>query len=343
MRIAIDAMGGDHAPDEIVRGAVEGARLVPEAKVLLVGDQARVHPLLAQAPKNVEVVHASQVVEMDEDPARGLRGKPDSSIRVALGLVKGGQADAIVSAGNTGALVGGATVPLLGLGSLEGVKRPGIAVPIPTDDGFCALMDAGANKTCKPIHLLQYAVMGSVYFRYLHPDVANPRVALLNIGEERSKGNELVKETYEAFEKAGFNFIGNIEPHKMLTGRADVVVCDGFTGNLILKMCEGMAQFMSRSIIGVRPTDEVREAVELASRRMEFSEHGGAPLLGVRGVVIKAHGRSGAAAITNAVKLAGNFVQGELNKHIVEGIKKLSWWGRLSGWFAKPQDSLENP
>ncbi len=344
MRIAVDAMGGDHAPDEIVRGAIEGARLATDATVLLVGDQAQVSPLLAGAPSNVQVLHASQVIAMDEDPARGLRGKPDSSLRVGLGLVKRGEADAIISAGNTGALVGGATVPLLGLGSLEGVKRPGIAVPIPTDDGCAALMDAGANKSCKPIHLLQYAVMGSVYFRYMRPDVADPRVALLNIGEERTKGNELLRETYEAFEKAGFNFIGNIEPHKMFTGKADVVVTDGFTGNLVLKTGEGMREYMLKRLAGaLKDSPELQQAVASSLERLDFSEYGGAPVLGVRGIVLKAHGRSKARAITNAVRVASEFIRGELNRHIVEGLKKLSWWGRFSDWFRKPADSLENP
>ncbi|MBI2900145.1 MAG: phosphate acyltransferase PlsX [Planctomycetes bacterium] len=344
MRIAIDAMGGDHAPEEIVRGAIEGARLASDATVLLVGDEKRIEPLLADRPANVEIRHASQVVAMDEDPARGLRGKPDSSIRVSLGLVKKGEADAVISAGNTGALVGGATVPLLGLGSLEGVKRPGIAVPVPTDDGICALMDAGANKSCKPIHLLQYAVMGSVYIRYLRPDLPNPRVALLNIGEERTKGNELVRETYEAFEKSGLNFVGNIEPHKMFGGKADVVVTDGFTGNLVLKTCEGTNQFLMKLLSGVlKSLPEAQKAVTGALEKLDFSEYGGAPLLGVRGVVIKAHGRSKARAIANAIRVTAEFVRGELNRHIVEGLKKLSWWGRFSDWFRKPADSLENP
>lgn len=344
MRIAIDAMGGDHAPVEIVRGAVEGALLAADAKILLVGDRARIEPLCVDRPENVEIHHASQVIAMDEDPARGLRGKPDSSLRVALTLVKKGEADGIISAGNTGALVGGATVPILGLGTLEGVKRPGIVVPVPTDDGCCALMDAGANKNCKPIHLLQYAVMGSVYFRYLRPDVANPRVGLLNIGEERTKGNELVRETYEAFEKSGLNFIGNVEPHKMFTGKADVVVTDGFNGNLVLKTGEGMREFLLKQLsTALKNSPELAKVVSAALERLDFSEYGGAPLLGTRGIVIKAHGRSKARAITNAVRVTSEFIRGELNRHIVEGLKKLSWWGRFSDWFRKPADSLENP
>src|SRR5258708_1859033 len=172
MRIAIDGMGGDHAPDEVVSGVVEAAKTLPDAKILLVGQKDRVgSPTL---PRNIEIIHAAEVVGMDEEPAKALRGKPDSSLRVALRLVKRGEADAVISAGNTGALVGGAIVPVFGLGNLEGVKRPGIAVPLPTSTGFCALIDAGANPRAKPLHLIQYAVMGAVYTQYLRPDLKLP-------------------------------------------------------------------------------------------------------------------------------------------------------------------------
>ncbi|HEV3028507.1 MAG TPA: phosphate--acyl-ACP acyltransferase, partial [Planctomycetota bacterium] len=213
MRIAIDGMGGDHAPDEIVSGVIDAAAQVPEARILLVGQKDRVsRPNL---PRNVEVVHAAEIVGMDEDPAKALRGKPDSSLRVSLRLVKRGDADAVISAGNTGALVGGAIVPVFGLGNLEGVKRPGIAIPMPVDGGFCALIDAGANPNAKPAHLVQYAVMGSVYVKYLNPKIKTPRVGILNIGEEAKKGTDLQREVYSYLEKANLNFefVGNIEPH----------------------------------------------------------------------------------------------------------------------------------
>ncbi len=344
MNIVVDAMGGDHAPGEIVAGVVYAATENPDISVTLVGQEDKVSPLLSGAPKNISLHHASQVIEMGEDPARGLRGKPDSSLRIGLGMVKKGEADAIISAGNTGALVGGATVPLLGLGTLEGVKRPGIAVPVPTDEGFCALLDVGANKNSKPIHLLQYAVMGSVYFHYLRPEVTNPRVGLLNIGEEQSKGTDLIREAYEMLEKSGLNFVGNIEPHKMYTGKADVIVCDGFTGNMMLKMGEGQAQFVYRQLNAIEDkSDTFREGVADIMSRFDFKKFGGAPLLGVRGIVIKSHGRSRSGAIANAVNMTTSFIKEGLNPHIIDGLKKLTWRNRFSHWFLKPKDATGNP
>lgn len=333
MRIAIDGMGGDHAPEEIVAGVIEAARQRPEARLLLVGQPDRLRR--PDLPDNVEIVPASEVVGMEEEPARALRGKPDSSLRVSLGLVKRGQADAIISAGNTGALVGGAIVPLFGLGNLTGVKRPGIAIPFPSDQGTCALIDAGANPHAKADHLVQYAVMGSVYVRYLRPGIGRPRVALLNIGEEPRKGTDLVRQTYRYLEEAhpNFDFVGNIEPHRLFTGRADVVVCDGFVGNLMLKMAEGVENFILRIFSdGLADLPPVRQGIQTATEKLDYSEYGGAPVLGVRGVVIKAHGRSRAKAIANAVKITIGFLRDRLNDHIVEELGKLSLW---SAWFAK--------
>lgn len=333
MRIAIDGMGGDHAPDEIVAGTLEAALQLPEARLLVVGPRDRLaRPSL---PSNVEIVHASEVVGMDEEPARALRGKPDSSLRVSLRLVKRGDADAVISAGNTGALVGGAIVPVFGLGNLEGVKRPGIAVPIPTEGGICALIDAGANPAARAVHLVQYAVMGSVYVRYLRPEIQRPRVGLLNIGEEARKGTDLQRETYGYLDKANLNFefVGNIEPHGMFGGKADVVVCDGFVGNLMLKTAEGLGGFLLKQFSnGLAASPDVRRGVEKASQKLDYSEYGGAPVLGVRGIVIKAHGRSRARAITNAIKLTAGFIRGKLNDHIVQELHKLGLW---SQWFTK--------
>ena len=203
MRIAIDAMGGDYAPEETVRGAYDAAPQVPDATIVLVGRTERVQAALAACgprPGNLEIQQAGEVIEMHEDPRRALLRKRDSSIHIGLGMVKHSKADAFISAGNTGALVGGATVPVFGLGCLEGVKRPAITVPMPTENGFAALVDAGANKECKPIHLLQWAVMASVYVKYLRKDVTEPKVALLNIGEERNKGTALIQEAYALLE-----------------------------------------------------------------------------------------------------------------------------------------------
>ncbi len=335
MRIAIDAMGGDNAPDEIVRGVLDAAPEVPNATLILVGQRDKLESRV-QGFKNVVVQHASEVVEMREDPGRALRSKPDSSIRVGLSMVKSGRADAIISAGNTGALVGGATVPLLGLGSLEGVKRPGIAIPFPTEKGFCALLDAGANKNTKAVHLLQYAVMGSVYIKHLRKDLGDPKIALLNIGEERNKGTDVHKEAHVLLEKAFPNFIGNIEPHKVYGGAADVVVTDGFTGNIFLKASEGMSSFLMGMIRsnGLAHSADIQKSVERVEARTDYSVYGGAPLLGCNGIVMKCHGRSKAMAIKNAVKVAAEFIHDRLNQWIVAELQKyhtrrswLSWFG----------------
>jgi len=334
MRIAIDGMGGDHAPDEIVSGVIEAAGQFPDARLLLVGNKDRVSR--PNMPRNVEIIHASEVVGMDEEPAKALRGKPDSSLRVSLRLVKRGEADAVISAGNTGALVGGAIVPVFGLGNLEGVKRPGIAVPLPTTNGFCALIDAGANPKAKPLHLIQYAVMGAVYIQYLRPELKRPRIGILNIGEEAKKGMELQRETYAYLEKSNLNFefVGNIEPDALFKGKADVVVSDGFSGNLSLKVAEGLKDLMVRLLTSgaYAGKPELQEAVRDVTHRMDHSEHGGAPVLGVRGIVIKCHGRATKVTITNAIKLTAGFIKGRLNDHIVDELRKLSW---SSAWVSK--------
>ncbi len=335
MRIAIDAMGGDHAPDEIVRGAVEAASQVPDATLILVGQTERVEKAIAAAgprPPNIEIQQASEVIEMHEDPRRALLGKRDSSLHIGLNLVKHAKADAFISAGNTGALVGGATVPVFGLGCLEGVKRPAICVPMPTQNGFAALVDAGANKEAKAIHLLQWAVMGSVYIKYLRKDVTEPKVGLLNIGEERNKGTALLQEAYPLLEKSHLKFIGNIEPHKIFSGKADVIVCDGFTGNVALKVSEGLADLveselaeeLSRTITMRVGSLLTGRAMRHLRRRMDYSEYGGAPLLGVAGIAIVGHGRSSAVAVRNAVALAHRFASSRFIERIEREIAAVS-------------------
>jgi glycerol-3-phosphate acyltransferase PlsX len=329
-------MGGDHAPDEIVSGVIDAATQVPEARILLVGQKDRLsRPNL---PKNVEIVHAAEIVGMDEDPAKALRGKPDSSLRVSLRLVKRGEADAVISAGNTGALVGGAIVPVFGLGNLEGVKRPGIAIPMPVDGGFCALIDAGANPNAKPQHLVQYAVMGAVYVKYLNPKIKSPRVGILNIGEEAKKGTDLQREVYEYLEKANLNFefVGNIEPHAMFLGKADVLVSDGFAGNLTLKMAEGFREYLIRNLPAGDTT--AKDAIQKSTAH-DTLEQAGAPVLGVRGIVIKCHGGASSRTISNAIKLTATFIKDKLNDRIVGDLRKLSWssaW--FSKWFNSPKD-----
>ncbi len=336
MRIAIDGMGGDHAPDEIVSGVIEAAGLLPDARILLVGQKDRVSK--AALPQNVEIIHAPDVIGMDEEPVRAILKKRHSSLNMALNLVRDGAADAVISAGNTGAVVAGSIMPIVGLGKLEGVKRPGIAIPMPVDGGTCAMIDMGANPNAKPIHLVQYAVMGAVYIKYLNPSLKSPRVGILNIGEESGKGTDLQKKTYEYLENArlNFEFLGNIEPHALFTGKADVVVSDGFSGNLALKMAEGTKEYMLRlfSRNGLGQNTELQEGIRKATSRMDHSEHGGAPVLGVRGIVIKCHGRATARTITNAIKLTAGFIKDRLNEHIVDELRKLSSRSAWSKWFS---------
>jgi glycerol-3-phosphate acyltransferase PlsX len=334
MRIAIDGMGGDHAPDEVVTGVIEAAGMHPDARLLLVGQKDRVsRPTL---PPNIQVIHAPEVIGMDEEPVKALLKKRNSSLNMAINLVRDGAADAVISAGNTGGVVAGAIMPMFGLGRLEGVKRPGIAIPMPVDKGFCAMIDAGANPNAKAVHLVQYAVMGACYVKYLNPDLKVPRVGILNIGEEQRKGTDLQRETHAILEKAhlNFQFVGNIEPLAMYRGEADVVVSDGFSGNLSLKMAEGLKEFLLRQIHaeGLVDTPDSKDRLLRATAKMDHSEHGGAPVLGVRGVVIKCHGRATARTITNAIKLTAAFIKGKLNEHIVDELRKLSV---RSAWFSK--------
>jgi glycerol-3-phosphate acyltransferase PlsX len=339
MRIAIDAMGGDNAPQEIVRGVLEAAPQVPDVTLVLTGQRDRIDPLVAEGggrPSNLEIHHATQVIEMDEEPVAAFRRKSDSSMRVALRSVKHGDADAIISAGNTGALVGGA---MLGLGSIEGVKRPGIAIPIPTDAGCSALIDVGANPGSRPIHLLQYGVMGSLYIKYIRSGLDNPTVGLLNIGEETMKGTALIRESHALFKRSNLNFLGNVEPHKIFAGKVDVIVCDGFTGNIVLKMTEGLGGFMLRQLTnGLGASQDIKKGIEKITQRLDYAEYGGAPVLGARGVVIKCHGRSRARAIANAVKVTAAFVKNRLPDHIRDEIKKMSWWGWLAEWWTKKEE-----
>lgn len=340
MKIAIDAMGGDNAPVEIVRGVVDAVSQVPDVTVLLCGQREQLEPILADCggkPRNVELIHASQVIDMDEEPVQAFRRKSDSSMKVAIQQVADGQADAVISAGNTGALVGGA---MMGIGPLEGVKRPGIAIPIPTEVGCSALIDVGANPSCKPIHLLQYGVMGSIYIKFLRTGLDKPTVGLLNIGEERMKGTSLVREAHDDFQRSSLNFVGNVEPHKIFAGKVDVIVCDGFTGNIILKMTEGLGAFLLRQLTnGLASSPDIKKGVEKIAQKMDYSEYGGAPLLGVRGVVIKCHGRSKSRAISNAVKTTAGFIRNKLTTHIRDEIKKMSGlWSRLYEWWSKKEE-----
>ena len=325
-RIALDAMGGDRAPEVTIDGALKacsalgGPRIAAE-RLVLVGDEARITALLEQRGGNpgFEIRHASQTIEMGEAAAPALRAKPDSSIAGCVGAVKTGEAGAIVSMGNTGACVGAAT---LGLKTLAGVRRPGIAVSLELSHHPVTLLDMGANIAPKPQHLYQYGVMGSVYMSSCL-GVRQPRVGLLNIGEERSKGTELLKESFEALEASSLEFVGNIEGGDIFDGVADVVVTDGFTGNVVLKLLEGFSGFMLKLVLAELTAHEVTwsgEALKKVRRNIDYSEYGGALLLGVDGVVVIGHGRSDANAVANALALACRTLDSGVNQHIVEGL-----------------------
>ena len=329
MRIAVDAMGGDKGPGVIVTGAAEAVREHPgKFDIVLVGQRDRIEPAMSafgDDRSHVEIVHASEVIEMSESPASAFRKKKDSSIAVASRLVKEHEADAVISAGNTGAMVASALVTI---GRLPGISRPAISTLWPTKKRGAVVLDVGANRECTPKNLLQFAVMGEVFARY-QLEIEHPRVGLLNIGEERSKGNELVRDAYELIEKEDLNFVGNVEGRDVFEGAADVVVCDGFVGNIILKISESMYSFLAHMVRAEINKGFVAKAGALLMKgafggvrsRLDYAEYGGAPLLGVNGVTIISHGRSSSRAIKNAILAAGKSVETEINRHIEERLE----------------------
>jgi len=319
-------MGGDSGPEVIVSGSVEAARREPgDLTVLLVGDKPRIESILAAqhgCPRNVEIVHASEAVAMSEPPAAAVRRKKDSSLAVAFRLLKERSVDGIVSAGNTGAIVAGSLVTV---GRLHGVSRPAIAMFYPTAKGWVVILDIGANSSCTAKNLLQFGVMGSVFAEY-HLGVARPRVGLLNIGEERSKGTDISREAYGLLEKSHINFVGNVEGRDVFADAADVVVCDGFVGNILLKFGESIVSFtttvlreeIKKSLRAMVGATLMKRAFSSFRSRLDYAEYGGAPLLGVNGVVIISHGKSTVYAIRNAVGMARRLITFDVNKHIEE-------------------------
>ncbi len=323
MRIALDAMGGDHAPEAIVEGAIRAAAGQSELEIVLVGNRARIEQALGGGHlPGLDIYHCSHVVGMDESPVGALRRKPDSSIARCWELMSAGKVDAMVSAGHTGAVVAGG---LFRKRFVPGVKRPAIAVVLPTSSGPCVLLDVGANVAAKPEHLFQYGVMGSIYARHILK-VPNPRIALMNVGTEEQKGNYLVKETHALFSSSHLSdrFVGNIEGRDIYSGGADVIVCDGFVGNIILKVCEGLVGMLldttaQELLKRLAPEQHGRlsEAYAALKQRYDYSEYGGAPLLGIDGTCIICHGASGPSAICNAIRVAASFVQNRINDRIV--------------------------
>jgi len=324
MKIAVDAMGGDYAPKVVVDGAIQALGEASDIQIILVGDQERLQNLIPRDDR-VMIHHASQVVGMKDSPTSSVRSKKDSSVNVAVNLVKEKKADAVVTAGNTGASVCSCTI---NLGLLPGIERPGIATVLPTLKGYSLIIDAGANIDPKPSHLLQYAIMGEVYSRYIL-NKSNIKVGLLNIGEEETKGTDFLKETHKLLGASQLDFIGNLEGAEIFKGVCDVVVCDGFIGNVTLKVAEGFAEaigvmikkYMDKSIISRIGGLLSKKAFRNLYKEIDCSEYGGAPLLGLEGVCIISHGSSNARAIKNAIKLASNSVKCNINEHILEKLK----------------------
>jgi glycerol-3-phosphate acyltransferase PlsX len=328
MRIALDAMGGDHAPGPIVAGAVQAVKADSNLRVVLVGDQAQVANCLADQGADhdrLEVFHCSQVITMEDSPVIGLRKKPDSSIARCWQLMAERKVEAIVSAGNTGAVV---AAGLRLRRFLPNVRRPGIAAIMPTLRGPCVMLDVGANVSPKPAHLFQYGVMGSIFARNIFKK-ERPTIGLMNIGSEEQKGHDLAKETHALFNSSVLQpqFVGNIEGRDIHRGVADVVVCDGFVGNVVLKVCEGVFDFVVKmaahevfdALSEERPKAE--QAIKRLVDRYDYSEQGGAPLLGIDGICIICHGASGDRAIKNALGVAARYAAAGLNQLIVKELE----------------------
>jgi len=338
MKIAVDAMGGDHGPAVVVEGAVAAVREFG-LSVILVGDRAAIETevrRLGAQSLGLEIRHASEIVGMAESPSLALRRKRDSSLRIAAELVRDGKAAAFISAGNTGAAM---AISMFVIGVLRGIDRPAIAAVLPSLRGFTVLIDAGANITPKPWHLFQFAIMGHVYARdILRMD--RPRVGLLSVGEEEGKGNDLTREAYDLLKESKLNFIGNIEGRDIYNGNCDVIVTDGFTGNVALKISESLAEMVG-AMIKEELTRDIRSKLGAAlsvpafsrfKKRVDYTEMGGAPLLGIDGAAIICHGASPVKAIKNAVRVAAEWAKAGLNEHIKAALEaEIARSGREGG------------
>lgn len=328
MRIAVDAMGGDHGCGVVVEGVIRALELDPRiTAIFLIGDKDQIRqgfPPGGFCDSRVQVIHASEVITMTDKPASAVRKKKDCSMVRAIDLVQEGKADAVISLGNTGALFAAAT---FNLGRVPGVDRGAIATVIPTQHREFVLLDAGANIECKPLNLAQYAVMGSVYSREIL-GVKNPRVGLLSVGTEESKGNELTLEAFKMCRQLDLNFIGNVEGHDLFHETVDVVVCDGFVGNIVLKTCESLAMGIFSMLKHELKANAKRKLGALLARnafrtikkRLDPEGYGGAPLLGFKGAVLKAHGSARERSVTSAIRVAGESIQHQVNQSIAREI-----------------------
>ena len=327
MRIALDGMGGDDAPASVVAGAIDAAR-EHDYRIVLVGDQNLLQSELEKyknVPNSISIHHAGSFVRMDEAAAISIRKKKDASVAICADLCREGVVDAMVTAGHTGAAVVACTLKLR---LLEGIERPGIGILFPTLGTPTLLIDVGANIDTKPAHLFQYALMGDVYFRYLLRK-NRPSIGILNIGEEESKGTEITKEAHQLLSKSRLHFIGNVEGRDIFNGRVDIVVCDGFVGNVVLKVSESIADVIGRLLkqeLLKSPITQLgallaKPAFNALRKEIDYSEQGGAPLLGIKGTCIICHGSSNARAIKNAIRVSAEFVKYEINHHIVEALQ----------------------
>ncbi|VAX20860.1 Phosphate:acyl-ACP acyltransferase PlsX (EC 2.3.1.n2) [hydrothermal vent metagenome] len=329
VRIALDVMGGDNAPQAIVEGAILAIKTIDGVEITMVGDENAIKAELEKHSfehPSLHILHAEEAIQMDEAPSVALRKKRKSSIHIGIKTLKNAEVDAFISAGNTGAVMAVSTVILR---NLEEIDRAAIAIPLPTQTGHAVLLDAGANVSCKALHLYQFGIMGSMYAQYVLDD-EKPRVGLLSIGEEDIKGNETTKEAFEMLSQSSINFVGNTEAKLLYRGVADVVVCDGFTGNIALKISESVAEMIgvslkamfSDTLRGKLGYFFLRPFLADFKKRIDHSEVGGAPLLGVNGAVFICHGSSNAKAIKNAIIGAKKFVEGDVNGHIKESLAK---------------------
>lgn len=350
MKIVVDGMGGDHAPETAVEGAVLAAREY-KTGIILTGVESQIRAELNKFPDAddlpIEIKHADEIVDMHDSPSKVVRGKRKSSMKIGLDLVKEGEAQAFVSAGNTGAVLAYSTFILR---PLKGVDRPAIAILLPTLKGSSILLDAGANVDCKTNQLFQFALMGHVYAKYVL-EQHNPTVGLLSIGEEDSKGNETTKEVFKMLKRTDLNFIGNLEGKEVYRGNADVIVCDGFIGNIALKISESLAEMIgtnlkemfTASLGGKLGYLLLKDKMTEFKKKVDYSEKGGAPLLGVNGVCMIAHGSSNGKAMKNAIARARELIEKEINLHICEDIEghlgdKGSLWKQIKEMVSGQED-----
>jgi len=331
MKIAVDAMGGDFAPRVVVEGAVEAVKSY-DIDIVLIGDTTRINEELGKIkryPSNkITAIHTDEVIDMHDSPIVSVRKKKKSSMSRGINLVKSKEADAFVSAGNTGAVMCAAT---LYLGLLPGIERPGIALVFPTLKGPSILIDVGANIDAKSTHLLHYGIMAEAYYKYVLGKKENPSVGLLNIGEEETKGTGFMKEAYQLLSQAPLNFIGNVEGRSIFSGECDVIVCDGFVGNIALKVTESAAEMLTellkrqilKGFLGKLGTLLLINNLRRFKKDVDYAEYGGAPLLGINGIVIIGHGRSSSKAIKNAIRVAKTEVERKVNDKIINSINSI--------------------